>query len=58
MQATTVLGLMLYDAKTLPAMTPLATIQARYPNDTIQLITIDLKQACIDVIERTAPYHF
>ncbi|MFD1421376.1 hypothetical protein ACFQ5L_10540 [Lactiplantibacillus songbeiensis] len=49
---------MLYDAKRLPTMTPLAKIQARYPHDTVQLITIDLKQAGLDVIEQTAPYHF
>jgi len=49
---------MLYDAKMLPAMTPLATVQAQYPNDTVQLITIDLKQAGLDVIERTAPKRF
>ncbi len=42
--AAAALGLILYDAPSLPASTPLAEVQRAYPGETVQLITADLAE--------------
>ncbi|MDT6979546.1 type II toxin-antitoxin system HicB family antitoxin [Levilactobacillus zymae] len=53
LNASEVLGLMLYDEKQLPSATPLEDVQAAYPHDFVQLTAVDLVQAAKEITKPT-----
>ena len=43
--SSALVGVILYDAPSLPASTPLAAVQRAYPGETVQLVAANLTEA-------------